>query len=98
MFLGEVGVEIVGLRLIYRREAVKEMSGSATKVWKLSSMKKTFILVNEECLRMYVPDALGSVQNRYVGGVLDDRNDSLLGVSTQSYNGYLVHEYERGQK
>lgn len=83
-----VGVKEHRLSRSRTREAVKEVLRTAPRLWTLSLLKKTFILVHEVWFRKCVTDAFVSVHNCLVGHILDDRHVSLLGVPTQSFKGY----------
>lgn len=48
-------------------------------------MRKTFILVDEMCFRTYVMDALGSVDEYYIGQVLDYGYVEVVRVQTERY-------------
>lgn len=81
----EVGVEANGLRSSHRKEAVKQVSGTATKSSTMPSVKKALITVHKEWLRKCVTDVLGSVPDCYVRSMLHDRHGSLLAATIQSY-------------
>lgn len=57
----------------------------ATNVWKLPSVKRTFILVEERRSRRYMTDKLGTVNDSYIKKVLDDGHAHLLGESTEQW-------------
>lgn len=67
------------------REAAVKMSRTATIVWTLLSVKKTFTAVAEVWFRIHVTDVLGSVQDCYLGYVLDDGLTNVLRVLTKCY-------------
>lgn len=92
------GVEENRLSGSNRREALKEMSKIATKVWTPSSMKRALISLHEECLRKNVTVVFGSVHYCYVERVPVDLHVSLVQVPTQAYEGYGVDKYGLAHK
>lgn len=60
------------------------MPWTETSVWKLPSVQKTFISVDEGWFQTYVTDALESVTIRYVAQVSSDDHIVLLVVLTET--------------
>lgn len=59
------------------------ISRTGSNVWKLPSVRKTFMLVNKRFLWTNVTDVLGSVRDCYVGKPLDDVHIELLNVPAE---------------
>lgn len=81
----EVTVEEDGQSSEERRGSVMSMSRTATRVWTLPSVGKTFISVDERWFRTYVTDAVGSVTDCYIAEVLNDGQIDILGAPTKKY-------------
>lgn len=61
------------------------ISRTGTNEHLLLTLRKTFILVDERWFRTYLTDAFGSVNDCYMGQVLDDVYNERLGVPTKTY-------------
>lgn len=62
----EVTIKQYGMGSGERSEAVMKISRTATNVWTLLAVKKTFILVDENWFRTYVTYVLGSAHYCHV--------------------------------
>lgn len=54
------------------------MSKSASNLWAIPSVKRTFIKVKEMWFPAYPTDVLEVVNDRYIGPVLDDGGIDIL--------------------
>lgn len=61
------------------------MFRTTTNAWKLSSVRKTYISVDERWLRTYVTDEPGSANDCYAEHVWDYGHVELPGVPTEKY-------------
>lgn len=60
----------------------------ANTVWTISSVTKTFILIDEQYFPMYMMAALGSAKNGLIEHPLDDGHTDLLCLTAEIHDTY----------
>lgn len=70
------------------RDAVMGLPELATNVWMLPTVRRWIILLEERWFWTHVEDVLGSVNDGYVGQVLNDGQVHKLVVTKKRYESY----------